>query len=103
MLLDVSQKLRHNVQLTVEHHAEHDHVYRADDEVPISIQTQSDNRFAIFGTTLPPNERRKAYGRNDRQYDNESIGKPIIALAATQHELDRRDPSDQKQDANEIE
>ena len=52
---------------------------------------------------LPPDKQRKANRRHYRQGDDDRIRKPVISLAATEHDLERYEPSDQKGQTDDIE
>src|SRR5258705_9747833 len=52
---------------------------------------------------LPPDEQRQTDREDARECDDEWIGKPVIAFAAAEDDLERCKPSDQQEEAEHVE
>src|SRR5258708_31037541 len=102
-MLHAAEELRKDIHLAVQHHPENNDVELSKNEVPGSVDLEADDRIAVGGSSLPPDEQRQTDREDARECDDQWIGKPVIAFAAAEDDLERCKPSDQQEEANHVE
>src|SRR5258708_35921857 len=93
-MLHAAEELRKDIHLAVQHHPENNDVDRSENEVPGSVDLEADDRIAVGGSSLPPDEQRQTDREDACECDDERVGEPVIALAAAEDDLERDDPRD---------